>query len=347
MLNNLKNILMKNAFLILITLVIFSSCSTGEKKKLVVYSPHGKEMLTEFEKQFESIHPETDVQWLDMGSQEVFDRVRTEKENPLADIWWGSPSTIFMRAEKLNLLEQYKPTWADKVGIDSRSKSDFWYGTFLTPQVIAYNDKTLTNETSPKNWNDLTSSEWKGKIVIRNPMASGTMRVIFSAMIANSIKQTGSETNGFDWLRKLDENTSVYAADPTQMYIKLAGNDAVTLWNMPDIILQKNLYNYPFGYNFPDSGTIVLTDGIGIVKGTKNPEAAREFYEFVTNEKSLLLQAEKFYRIPARSDISKEKLPKWISDAKYSAIKLDWELISEKESEWMKKWDSEIKGKSR
>ena len=94
----------------LCSLIYITGCSGNNKKKLVVYSPHGKEMLTEFEKQFEALHPDTDVQWLDMGSQEVFDRVRTEKDNPLCDIWWGSPSTIFMRAEKLNLLEKYKPT---------------------------------------------------------------------------------------------------------------------------------------------------------------------------------------------------------------------------------------------
>ncbi len=333
--------------LIILSIFFFNSCSNNNKKKLVVYSPHGKEMLGEFEKQFEAIHPDIDVQWLDMGSQEVFDRVRTEKENPLSDIWWGSPSTIFMRAEKLNLLEKYKPTWADKVGIDSKSKQDNWYGTFLTPQVIAFNDKSLTNQNAPQDWDDLTSSKWKDKIVIRNPMASGTMRVIYSAIIANSIKKTGSDAGGFEWLKKLDDNTSTYAADPTQMYIKLAGNDAVTLWNMPDIILQKNLYQYPFGYNFPSGGTVVLTDAIAIVKGTKNLEAAKEFYEFVTNEQSLILQAEKFYRIPARNDIPKDKLPKWIADANYKSMDLDWELISEKESDWMKKWDSEIKGKSK
>lgn len=338
---------MKKYFYLFLILIFSGGCSTDTKKKLVIYSPHGKEMLTEFEKAFEKIHSDIDVQWLDMGSQEVFDRIRTESENSLADLWWGSPSTIFMRAEKLNLLEKYKPTWADRVGSDSKSKSDNWFGTFLTPQVIAYNDKTLTNQSAARDWNNLTLPQWKDKIVIRNPMASGTMRVIFSAMIANSIKQTGNELQGFEWLRKLDENTSTYAADPTQMYIKLAENEAMTLWNMPDIILQKNLYKYPFGYNFPESGAVVLTDGIAIVKGTKNPEAAKQFYEFVTSEQSLILQAEKFYRIPARNDIPKDKLPGWISAAVYTVMQLDWELISEKESEWMKKWDSEIKGKSK
>lgn len=342
--------MIKKSFLILCIILLtyyFHSCSSNTKSKLVVYSPHGKEMLSEFEKKFEASHPEIDVQWLDMGSQEVFDRIKTEKDNPLADIWWGAPATIFMRAEKLGLLEKYIPTWADKISPSSKSKNGMWFGTFLTPQVIAFNDKSLAGPDAPQDWNDLILPQWKGKIIIRNPMASGTMRVIYSAIIANSIKNTGSDQQGFEWLKKLDANTSSYAADPTQMYIKLSGTDAaVSLWNMPDIILQKTLYNYPFGYNFPSNGTVVLTDGIAIVKGTKNNQAAKEFYEFVTSEQNLILQAEKFFRIPANTFIEKGKLPKWIAEANYKVMDLDWELISEKESEWMKKWDTEIKGTS-
>ncbi|MBV6478831.1 MAG: hypothetical protein HGGPFJEG_01588 [Ignavibacteria bacterium] len=335
-------------FIIVLTAFLIIGCKSNSGKKVTVYSPHGKEMLSDFEKQFETLHPDIDVQWLDMGSQEIFDRIRTEKENPLCDVWWGAPSTIFMRAEKSGLLEKYVPSWADRIPEASKSIDGYWFGTYLTPQVIAFNDKTLAAQDAPKDWSQLISPEWKDKIVIRNPMASGTMRVIFSAMIANSIKTTGSEVYGFEWLKMLDENTSSYSADPTQMYIKLSGNDkAVTLWNMPDIILQKTLYKYPFGYNFPESGTVVLTDGIALVKGAKNSEPAKEFYEFVTSAESLIRQSEKYYRIPARKDIEKSRLPDWISKASYITMDLDWQLISENEPDWMKKWDSEIKGKSK
>jgi len=43
------------------------------------------------------LHPQIDVRWLDMGSQEVYDRIRSEAANPQADIWFGGPDTIFAR----------------------------------------------------------------------------------------------------------------------------------------------------------------------------------------------------------------------------------------------------------
>lgn len=336
-----------NCFLSAYLILFLIGCKPNQKEKLVIYSPHGKELLGEFEKLYEAKYPNVDIQWLDMGSQEVFDRISTESKNPQADIWWGAPSTMFMRAEKMGLLEKYKPTWADNVPTSAKSKNDFWYGTFSTPEVIAFNDKKLSQATAPKDWQDIVSPTWKDKVVLRNPMASGTLRAIFCAMIQQSIKETGNENDGWAWLMLLNKNIKDYAADPTQMYTKLGGeNEAVTLWNMPDIVLQKNKNNFPFGYVFPQNGTVVLTDAIAIVKGTKHHELAKNFYEFVTSQESLLIQSEKYYRIPSRTDIAKDKLPTWLKNCNYKALDIDWELISLKEADWMKRWDSEIKSKN-
>ena len=89
-----------------------AACSSDNRKVLIVYSPHGKELLEYFEKGFERAHPEVDVQWVDMGSQEVLERVRAEKPNPQADVWFGAPAETFDRATKEDLLQPYKPTWA-------------------------------------------------------------------------------------------------------------------------------------------------------------------------------------------------------------------------------------------
>ncbi len=325
---------------------IFLACNSSHKTPLVVYSPHGKDMLEEFEKRFEKVHPDVDVQWLDMGSQDAYDRIRTEKENPQADVWWGAPSTMFIRAEKESLLAAYTPTWAEHIAQENKSAHNFWYGTFATPEVIAFNSHLLTAEEAPKDWNDLLEPKWKGKIILRYPLASGTLRIIFSSIIAQSVKNYGTDENGFQWLRRLDANTKAYTPDPTQMYLRLAREEAeVTLWDMPDIVFQSEVNHYPFGYNFPKSGTVSLTDGIAIVRGCKHEKLAEEFYEFVTSKESMILQAKKFYRIPARNDIPRDSLPKWITSTHFTTMPIDWNLISQHESEWMEEWDSEIKGK--
>jgi len=131
-------------------LVALAGCTHAEKIPLVVYSPHGKDMLEDFEKKFEAANPNVDVIWLDMGSQDAYDRIRTEKANPQADVWWGAPSTIFMRAAKEGLLAPYRPSWAEQVAQENRGVNDTWYGTFITPEVIAFNTRLLSNSSAPK-----------------------------------------------------------------------------------------------------------------------------------------------------------------------------------------------------
>ena len=90
-------------------------CSNDKRTVLTVYSPHGTELLGYFETEFEKAHPDIDVQWVDMGSQEVLDRIRAEAANPQADVWFGAPAEAFDRATQENLLEPYIPTWANAV----------------------------------------------------------------------------------------------------------------------------------------------------------------------------------------------------------------------------------------
>jgi iron(III) transport system substrate-binding protein len=106
---------------------------------------------------------------------------------------------------------------------------------------------------------------------------------------------------------------------------------------------RQKKYNLPFGYVFPKNGTVVLTDGIAIVKGTKSAALAKDFYEFVTSKQSLLIQAEKYYRVPSRTDIAKSELPEWLRNSDYKTLDVDWEVVAAKEADWMEKWDSGIK----
>ena len=335
------------AFIFIWSALILQGCNTDHRDRLVIYSPHGKDLLQEFEKLYEAKHPNVDIQWMDMGSQEIFDRVSTESKNPQADIWWGAPSTMFMRAEKMDLLEKYKPAWGDAVPASAKSKNDLWYGTFSTPEVFAFNSTKITEANAPKDWNDIISPAWKNKLVLRNPMASGTLRAIFCAMLQQSVQKTGKEDSGWIWLKALENNINSYEADPTQMYARLGSENAlITLWNMPDIVLQKNKNHYPFGYTFPQSGTVVLTDGIAIIKGTKNEALAKDFYEFVTSAESLLIQAQKYYRIPSRTDLDKSKFPDWLKNCNYKVLDIDWEAVAVNEAAWMKRWDADIRSKN-
>jgi iron(III) transport system substrate-binding protein len=330
--------------------VVLAGCGGDGRTVLTVYSPHGKDMLEYYEGAFEQAHAGVDVQWVDMGSQEILDRLRAEAANPQADVWFGAPAETFSKGAKEGLLAAYRPTWASAVPPDARDARDLWFGTYYTPEVIAYNTQAVSDADAPKDWDDVLDPKWRGKVIIRDPVASGSMRAIFGAIIARSVAQTGSPEAGYEWLRRLDANTKEYTLNPTLLYQKLGRQEGlISLYNMPDIATLRERFNIPVSYVIPSSGTPLLVDAIAIVRGTKRPDVARQYYEFVTTREALLEAARRFRRIPIRTDIPEDSLPSWIREAraKIRPMPGNQRMIADSLDAWMTYWDTRIRNSRR
>lgn len=314
---------------------------------MVLYSPHGRDLLELVEAAYEAENPEIDIRWLDMGSQEVYDRVRSERANPQADVWFGGPDTILSRGAAEDLLASYRPSWADHVPAESRHDSDLYFGLYRAVPVLLYNSAAIPEAEAPRDWEDLLDPRWQGKVVIRDPLASGTMRTAFGLVLAKSVAETGSEDAGLEWLRRLDAQTSDYVQNPALLFEKIIRQEGlVTIWELTDALLLEQR-NAPVGYSFPTSGTPVIDDAVGLVAGAPHDEAARGFIDWVGSEEALGLVAREVFRLPARNDLPDGSLPEWAERAlaEIRPAEIDWKLLGEKGQEWMRRWDREVRSK--
>jgi iron(III) transport system substrate-binding protein len=259
----------------------------------------------------------------------------------------GAAHTTFQTAADENLLQPYRPSWADKVPDFARDTQDRWYGTYETPEVIVYNSNAVRAEDAPKDWDDVLDPKWKDKVLIRNPNPSDSMRAIFGAMIWRYYKDTNSPEKGYEWLRSLDANVHEYTADGTFLMQKLARQEGVvSLWDLPDVRLYQEQKKLPVAYNIPVSGTPVVIDAIALVRGAPNEAEAKRFYEFVTTAESLIHSGRNYYRLPVRQDIDRTQLPEWMN-APFTRMPLDWELLRKQGNEWLRYWDTEIRGRGK
>lgn len=329
-------------------LLLFVSAACGDGRvPLVLYSPHGRDLLVLLETEYERLNPTVDVRWLDMGSQEVYDRIRSEAANPQADVWFGGPDTIFARGVEDGLLAPYRPSWGDAVPATSRDAEDLYFGLYRAVPLLIYNSAAVSAEEAPRDWDDLLDPRWSGEIIIRDPLASGTMRTAFGKVLADSVAETGDEEAGFDWLRRLDGQTKEYAVNPALLFEKIVRQEGlVSIWELTDMLFQRQR-GAPFGYHFPASGSPVIDDSIGLVEGAPHADAARAFIDWVGSEEALLLAAERAFRLPARTDLARERLPEWAREALDQIVtaEVDWRLIEERGKEWMARWDREVRGK--
>jgi iron(III) transport system substrate-binding protein len=324
---------------------IAHGCAGGDgRQPVVVYSPHGGDMLSAFEQRFEADNPNYDLQFLDLASQTVLDRLRAERENPQCDLWWGASATTFSTAADEGLLEPYRPAWADALPADARDPEYRWVGLYETPEVLVYNNVAVSEADAPRDWDDLLDPKWKGKILIRDPGASDTMRTIFGAMILREWSKSNSPEAGFQWLRGLAANTKDYPATWDAVLTALNRQEALlSVWNMPDVKRVAAQKGYALATRVPTSGSPIVTDGIAIVKRAPHAEAARVLFDYVSTPDSLAYAAEHFYRIPARTDLDRSKLPQWMRELDVKRMPMDWALYRSGIKDWMTHWGDKVR----
>ncbi|TDB96792.1 extracellular solute-binding protein [Micromonospora fluostatini] len=321
-----------------------ASGNGGGAEQITIYTARDKKVADFVVEKFTAKYPEYQgkVEILNIGAQEILERVRAEKANPQADVWWGGTQQGLAAGAAEDLLEPWQPSFAEKMDAQYKDAEGRWFGEILLPEVIMYNNKALTPEQAPKDWDDLLDPQWKDKIIIRDVAASGTMRSIYASMIQRLSPDGSNPQPGYDWLKRLDANTGSYAANPADLYLKLSREQGVlSAWNLQDVLLQANQSNMPFGFVMPASGAPVLVDGLAAVKGG-NSEGAQKFIEFLFDDTLRADLAKDYYQIPA---VEIADQPEWLAQLDLRPMNVDWDVIAKNETEWINHWNSQIKNK--
>jgi iron(III) transport system substrate-binding protein len=122
----------------------------------------------------------------------------------------------------------------------------------------------------------------------------------------------------------------------------------VSLWDLQDILISQ-AKGIPLGYVFPRSGTVVIDDAIGLVRGSRHPDVARAFIDYVGSTEAQLLTARKIFRLPARTDLPADSVPRWVANVEHEMVvaDIDWGMLSREGPAWMSYWDQHIRGTGR
>jgi len=235
-------------------------------------------------KEFEAKYPGVTVNFVRLSSGESLTRLRNEKANPQFDIWWGGPIDSFIAAKKEGLLEPYKsPGHANiidpKLMLDNDPNPQ-WVGIYVGSLGFATNTKQ-TAIKAPESLDDLIKPELKGQIVIAHPASSGTSYTFLCTVL-----QVKGEQAGWEYMKKFAANVLMWTksgAAPAQNVGK--GEAAVGVVFSHDIVAEMER-GLPLKMTFPVEGTGYEIGGMGIVKGAKNMEIAKAWYDWALEAKT-------------------------------------------------------------
>lgn len=313
--------------------------ATELEEKVVVYSTHGEDMLELVADKFTE-ETGVKVDFINLKG-ELADRVRAEKANPQSDVMYGAPSSVFIELKGEELFEASSPSWTNEIDPLFKDAEGYWYGTIQTPVVMFYNAEVISKADAPKDWSDLAKPQYKNQLVFRNGLSSSA-RATYTALL-QQYEQKNDLANGWVFLKAVDANTKQYFGSGSLLFQAIGRKEAgIAFAVLSEVVDNKMKNKMPLEIVNAESGSPIITDGIAVIKGAKHPNAAKAFLDFAGSAKIQSLLANTFNRMPTHPAAIPTS-PKWMAETPITAMNVDWGALAAKQSEWMQKWDAEIK----
>ncbi len=319
----------------------FSAVAQGE---LVVYCTVQEEwcrpMVAAFEK-------ETGIKVLmtRKSSGEFYAQIKAEAANPRGDIWWGGTGDPHLQAAEEGLTESYKSPklgelqeWAVHQWEQAKGRT---VGVYAGALGYSYNiDQAKKKGIGElKCWKDLLDPRLKDEIQVANPNSSGTSYTMLATIV-----QLMGEDKAFDYLKALHKNINQYTksgAAPARA--AATGESLVGITFQHDAVVQA-IGGAQVKIVSPCEGTGYEIGSMSIIKGAKNMDNAKKWYDWALSAQaqSIGAQAKVSYQVPSNKGASAPP-----QAPKFSEIKLiNYDFAkygsSAERTRLLTKWDKEV-----
>ena len=215
------------------------------------------------------------------GSGEALAQLIAEKANPKTDLWFGGTGDPHLQAAELDLSLEYKSpnmpqlhAWAQQQAEQSKYRT---VGIYSGPLGFGYNTELIAKKklAVPKSWNDLLNPALKGEIQVANPASSGTAYTMVATLV-----QLMGEDKAFEYMKALHKNISQYTRSGTGPIKAVArGETTVSISFVHDGPGEK-IQGFPVETITPAEGTGAEIGSMSVIKGARNLEEAKKFYDW-------------------------------------------------------------------
>lgn len=197
------------SFLLLFFSMLIPAFSS-ESGNINVYTALEEDQISRYLESFKKKYPAINVNIVRDSTGVIAAKLISEKNNPVADVVWGTAVSNLIGMDELGMLESYSPKGVEKVlpnFKDQKNKNPKWVGIDVWETAFVCNTVELKkkNLPVPKSYKDLLNPVYKGQIVMPHPASSGTGYLTVSAVL-----QLMGEQKGWEYLDRLHENMAQY-----------------------------------------------------------------------------------------------------------------------------------------
>jgi len=233
-------------------------------------------------------------------------------------------------ARVTDLFEPYKAKDFDKIGKEFKDPKGYWTAIDMYVAAFCVNTDRLAKKDldMPASWADLTKPQYKGEIIMPNPGSSGTGYLqVTSLLLMNGIKE-GKE-DGWEFLKKLHKNMVEYTNSGSAP-AKLSSKGEITVGiSFGFRGAKQKADGYPVEIVYPAEGSGYELEANALIKGAKNPKAAKRFLDWAISESAMTAYT-KYKIMVTRADITSEcelPMPK-LEDVKLAEMDFAWSVTN-------------------
>jgi len=274
---------------------------------LVVYTPNEQGMLDGLIPAFEKatgVH----VQIITAGTGELYQRIRSEANNPQGDVMFGGGAA--QANANIALWGKYtSPNDADLVAAGQNKTGYFTSYQADGSNLLVNTDEAAKIGVEITSYADLLKPELKGKIAYGDPTASSSA----FAQLTNMLKAVGGDYESdasWGYVKSLvTQLDGISIGSSSQVAKDVANGEYVVGLTYEPLSFNLVKSGAPVKIVYPSEGAAFLPATIEVIKGGPNPDAAHAFIDFVISEQGQKIISEKTSGRPLRKGIVKPGLP--------------------------------------
>lgn len=272
-----------------------SAAPQAAKGELNLYTSQpeadAQKLITAFNKKY----PDVKVKVFRSGTEEVVSKVMAEKKmgKVQADVLLVADAATFEQLKKQAVLDNYESPEMKNLPAELVDKDHTYAGTKVIATGIIYNTNLV--KEAPKSFMDLTKPVYKDQGMMPSPLYSGAAAYNLSLM-------TRTSGLGWEFYQGLKDN-GMAVGKGNGGILKAVSEGSKGIGIVVDYMaVRAKAKGAPVEFVYPTEGTPVVTEPIGVVKGSANEKLGKLFEDFVLSEDGQKVTAEIGYT-PVRKGV--------------------------------------------
>jgi len=212
------------------------------------------------------------------GGTEVLRRFMMEQAagQVAADVLVSSDPAAAIDLAARGLFVPFKPDGFDKVPAAFNDPAGNYVAQRVSLIAIYGRIDLVPAADMPKTWDDLLDAKYKDKLVITNPSFTSVQLGVVAMM---------SKLRGWDYYEKLNRN-GVLVVQGNEQVLNLVkqGERPIAAGTDSQYANEARLAGHPIRTFFPAEGTFGIPAVTAVVKGSRNPNAAKLLAEYTLSQ---------------------------------------------------------------